>query len=359
MVTAKRKYEFEPDYAIAPGATLLDVMESYGMTKKEFSKRTGLTEQSLIRIFKGEQPISYETSNRLELVTGVPAGYWNNLEAQYREQLAKIQERERLEDSLEWLKLIPVRELINRNFIPDVKDKVATLRHVLSFFGVSSVSAWEDIWAAPAVAARRSQCFETRPGHASTWIRQGELQAQDIECAPYDKQKFKDALKKIRSLTKEDPEVFGVEMKRLCSEAGVAVVFVPEMKKVPWGGATKWLNSKKVMILLSLRGKVEDKLWFSFFHEAGHVLHDSKKDLLINDGSHDDPREMGANTFAADFLIPEHHNQSIGFIRSEAEVLFLADELGISPGIVAGRYQHLTGKWNFFKGLVRKLQWSS
>lgn len=358
MVTAKRKYEFEPDYAIAPGATLLELMESYGMTKKEFALRTGLTEQSLIRIFKGEQPISYETSNRLELVTGVPAGYWNNLEAQYREQLAKIQERERLEKNLEWLKLIPVRELINRNHVPDVKDKVATLRNVLAFFGVSSVSAWADLWETPAVAARRSQCFETRPEHASAWIRQGELQAQEIECAPYDKQKFKDSLKKIRSLTKEDPEVFASEMKRLCARAGVAVVFVPEMKKVPWNGATKWLNPRKVMILLSLRGKAEDKLWFSFFHEAGHVLHDSKKDLLINDGSHEDPREVRANEFAADFLIPKHHNERIVLIRSEAEISLLAAELEISPGIVAGRYQHLTGKWQVFKGPIRKLQWA-
>lgn len=358
MVTAKRKYEFKPDYAIAPGATLLELMESYGTTKKEFALRTGLTEQSMIRIFKGEQPISYETSNRLELVTGVPAGYWNNLEAQYREQLAKIQERERLEQNLEWLKLIPVRELINRKFIPDLADKVATLRNILAFFGVSSVAAWTDLWEAPAVAARRSQCFETDPGHASAWIRQGELQAQDIECAPYDKQKFKDSLHKIRSLTKEDTEVFASEMKRLCAEAGVAVVFVPEMKKVPWGGATKWLNPSKVMILLSLRGKAEDKFWFSFFHEAGHVLYDNKKDVLINDGSHDDPREVRANEFAADFLIPKEHNSTIKLIRSEPEVSALAAELGISPGIVAGRYQHLTNRWKVFKGSIRKLQWA-
>ena len=67
------------------------------------------------------------------------------------------------------------------------------------------------------------------------------------------------------------------------------------MKKVPWNGATKWLTPTKPMILLCLRGKGEDKFWFSFFHEAGHVLHDSKKDLLINDGSQGDPREERAN----------------------------------------------------------------
>lgn len=356
--TAKREYEFEPDYAIAPGVTLLELLESLSMTQKEFAIRTGLTEQSIIRIFKGEQPISYETSNRLELVTGVPANYWNNLEAQYRAQLAKIQERERLVENIEWLKTIPVRELMNRSYIDDGRDKVTILRNVLAFFGVSSVSAWADIWAVPAVAARRSECFETRPGHASAWIRQGELKAQDVECGPYDKKKFKAALKQIRLLTRKEPEVFQPELQRLCAEAGVAVVFVPEMKKVPWGGATKWLNPNKAMILLSLRGKAEDKLWFSFFHEAGHVLHDSKKDLLINDGKHDDPREVRANEFAADTLIPSKRNDDVRAIRSKTDVLTLAAELGIAPGIVAGRYQHLTQKWQTFHALIRKLQWA-
>lgn len=94
---AKRKYEFEPDYAFPPGATLHEVMEYLQMSKKELAQRTGLTEQTLTRIFKGDQPISYETANRLELVTGVPARMWNNLEAQHREQLAKQEERQRLE----------------------------------------------------------------------------------------------------------------------------------------------------------------------------------------------------------------------------------------------------------------------
>lgn len=356
--TVKSKYEFEPDYAIAPGVTLLELVESLSMTQKEFAVRTGLTEQSINRIFKGEQPISYETSNRLELVTGVPANYWNNLEAQYRAQLARNLERERLAEDIEWLKTIPVRELMNRGYIDDVRDKVTILRNILAFFGVSSVSAWADIWAVPAVAARRSQCFETRLGHASAWIRQGELKAQDIECAPYDKKKFKEALEQIRLLTREDPAVFQPELLRLCAEAGVAVVFVPEMKKVPWGGATKWLSPSKAMILLSLRGKAEDKLWFSFFHEAGHVLHDSKKDLLINDGKHDDPREVRANEFAADTLIPSQRNHDVKAIRSKADVITLAAEFGVSPGIVAGRYQHLTQKWQDYNGLIRKLQWA-
>lgn len=354
---AKRQYKFEPDYAVPPGQTLQEVMESLDMSQKELAVRTGLTVQSLIRIFKGQQPITYETANRLELVTGVPASFWNNLEAQYQEQLAKVSERERLRTDLEWLKTIPTKELAERGLLKETTDEVEMLRETLGFYGVSSVGAWQEIWENPAVAARRSHCFESQPGSASAWIRQGELQSQKIACRPFDKVLFQKALQMIRSLTCEEPEKFEPEMKRLCAKAGVALALVPEMKKVPWNGATKWLSPQKAMILLCLRGKGEDKFWFSFFHEAGHVLHDGKKDLLINNGSRDDPREVRADKFAAESLVSARYDGRIKAFHSNREIVSLAKELGISPGIVAGRYQFLTKRWTHFKKTIRTLQW--
>ena len=56
-MSAHKKYYFEPDYAVAPGETLREVMESRNMSQKELSIRTGLTVQTLNRIFKGDQPI--------------------------------------------------------------------------------------------------------------------------------------------------------------------------------------------------------------------------------------------------------------------------------------------------------------
>jgi len=359
MLTAKKLYGFEPDYAVSPGETLKEVMESLNMSQKELAVRTGLTVQSLNRIFKGSQPISYETANKLELATGVPARMWNNLEAQYREQLAKAKERKQLETDLDWLKTIPTQELIQRKAIESPKDAVLLLRETLKFYGLSSVSAWKDIWAKPAVAARRSQCFETCPGPASAWIRLGEIRAHQIDCLSFDKNTFIQALKKIRLLTVKDPEKFVPETIQLCADSGVALALVREMKKVPWHGATKWLSASKAMILLNLRGKMEDHFWFSFFHEAGHVLYDSKKDLYINDGSLDDPREHEANEFAADILIPRDRDPEIASLKTKADIIRLANELKISPGIVAGRFQHLTQKWSYFNGLKRKFQWAA
>ena len=81
-------------------------------------------------------------------------------------------------------------------------------------------------------------------------------------------------------MTTADPKVFLPQLISLCAKAGVAVALVPEMPKAPWYGASKWLTPYKAMILLNLRGKREDQFWFSFFHEAGHILHDGKKESV-------------------------------------------------------------------------------
>ena len=59
---------------------------------------------------------------------------------------------------------------------------------MLAFYGVSSVDAWHAIWDKPVVAARRSKYFESCPGPASAWIRQGEIAAHATQCAEFSKE---------------------------------------------------------------------------------------------------------------------------------------------------------------------------
>lgn len=342
---AKKQYTYGPDYAVPPGRTLSEVIASQNISQKDLATRAGLTEQTIIRILKGEQPITFQTANRLELVTGVPARFWNNLEMQYREQLSKLEEQRELEGQIEWVKTIPTRELIARGAIPECHDRGQLVRETLEFYGVSSAAAWSNIWENPRVAARRSDCFETRPGAASAWIRLGELQARKIECRPYSKERFQEVLKQIRSLTTETPKTFIPRLLQLCADAGVAVAIIKKFDKVPWNGASKWITSSKALILLSTRGKAEDLFWFSFFHEAYHVLHGKKTKLYIAEENSTDPEEQRADAFAADFLIPKQYDQQIRGLTSDAEIIELATTLGVGPGIVAGRYRHLAREW--------------
>jgi HTH-type transcriptional regulator / antitoxin HigA len=358
MMFAHKKYSYQPDYAVVPGETLKEIISALGMTSVDLARRSQLTQQSLNRIYKGEQPISYDTAIRLEYITGMPAKFWINLESNYRQNLLRIEERNRLQRDLELLDVVPVKELQKRGYVKTANDPIIVLQDILTFYGVSSYDSWREIWTSPRLAARRSACFDTAPGPASAWIRQGEIQAHNIQCAPYNRTKFLTVLDSLKPLTRAVPEIFVSQMVMQCAEAGVAVSFVREMKNVPWNGATKWLSPNKAMILLSLRGRGEDKFWLSFFHEAGHVVNSNKNTLYIADNS-EDHEEQQADEFAAEMLIPKKINARIMNISTNAEIYEIADLLSVSPGIVAGRYQFLTGKWHYFKGLIRSFDWQS
>ena len=90
---AKRGYDYSPDYAVAPGETLKEVLGSLLITQEDLASQTGLSEQTIVSILEGVQLITFETANKLEMVTGVPDRMWNNLEIQYREQLSKSKKK--------------------------------------------------------------------------------------------------------------------------------------------------------------------------------------------------------------------------------------------------------------------------
>ncbi len=342
MRKAKKIHSFEPDFAVPPGETLKEVVESLGMSQKELADRTGLTVQSINRIFKGNQPITFETANRLELTTGVPARMWNNMESQYREQLAKLSKKKQLESHQGWLKKLPLKPMAEFGWLKAHEDKAAQLEEALRFYGIASPDQWEPVWREYQASYRQTHRFETRAEAISAWLRKGEIEAQKIPCGPFDKKEFRGGLDAFRKLTGEMPDSFLPKVRDRCAPAGVAVVIVPELPKTGVYGATRWIGEKAV-IQLSMRYKSNDQLWFTFFHEAGHILKHGRKDVFIESNGPEDEQEKEADVFAQNQLIPPGELRR--FLakwdhRSLGPIKLFAERIGIAPGIVVGRLQH-------------------
>lgn len=334
--------QYVPDYLVPPGEILEEYLEGYSMTQTELADRTGLTKKTINEIIKGKSPITSETALKLERSLGRPAHFWNNLERQFQEDRSRLAEKKRLEKQLDWLKRVPVSQLTKLGWLPKQKDKVAQLTEVLRFFGVASPEQWATVWREHQVAYRQTKRFEACAESVSAWLRKGEIEARQIRCKPFKKKDFFKALNGIRDLTMEAPEVFQPQLVEMCASAGVAVVFVPELPKAGVYGATRWIGNKAV-IQLSLRYKSNDHLWFTFFHEAGHILKHGRKEIFIEGNGLDNEKEEEANAFARDRLIPQAALRK--FIqswdgRSLAPIETFAQKIKIAPGIVVGRLQH-------------------
>ncbi|MBW2648051.1 MAG: ImmA/IrrE family metallo-endopeptidase [Deltaproteobacteria bacterium] len=127
-------------------------------------------------------------------------------------------------------------------------------------------------------------------------------------------------------------------------KSGVSLVFVPELPKTHVSGATKWLNTNKAMIILSLRHKMDDHFWFSFFHEAGHILLHGKTEVFIEANNHIEKseKEVEADVFASNILISKSNYKKLTSLTkfSRQSISAFAKELDLSPGIIVGRLQH-------------------
>lgn len=334
--------QYIPDYLVPPGEVLEEYLEAYSMTQTELAARTGLTKKTINEIIKGKSPITSETALRLERSLGRPAHFWNNLEGQFQEDRSRFAEEKRLEGHLDWLKKIPVSHLTKLGWLPKKSDKISQLTEVLRFFGVASPEQWLTVWQEHQVAYRQTIRFEACAEFVSAWLRKGEIDARQIACEPFDRKRFQEALDVIRGLTMEKPKIFQPRLVDICASAGVAVVFIPELPKAGVYGATRWLGDKAV-IQLSLRYKSNDHLWFTFFHEAGHIIKHGRKEIFIEGNGMDSEKEEEANAFARDRLIPpaDYRRFSASWDgRSLAPIEAFAEKIKIAPGIVVGRLQY-------------------
>lgn len=342
------KNSFKPNYAVPPGETLRETLQSIGMTQAELAQRAGRPKKTINEIVKGKAAITADTALQLERVLGIPASFWNNLERNYQETLARLKEEKQLKSQIRWLEKFPVSTLVRLGWLPKAKTEVEKIQTLLNFFGVAGINEWKAVWEGPSAVYRKSPSFKSKPAAVAAWLRKGEIEAQNIQCKPYRASAFRGALREIRALTVESAEIFEPEMKKLCADAGVAIVFVPEIPGTHVYGATRWIRPSKALIYLSLRGKSDDHLWFTFFHEGGHILLHEKQDVFIEAKGEgcgargSTGKEQEANQFAQDFLIPPKEYQA--FLQtnqfSETAIRRFAKKLGIAPGIVVGRLQH-------------------
>jgi HTH-type transcriptional regulator / antitoxin HigA len=333
--------EYRPDVAIPPGTTILEMLSAKGMTQAALAERMKRPANKVNEILHGKRVITEETALELELVLGLPASFWLDLERNYQLTQRRLTADGRLQAEAAALKKFPLRAMIKLGWVERAPAPSEQVRRMLGYFGIAAFSQLNKS-TVQAPAFRKSLTKQACPYALAAWLRKGELDATKVETDTFDAKGLKTDLQQIRSFSLLPREQFVPRLVSLCALRGVAVVFVPPLPKSYVSGAAYWLGDKAV-IQLSLRFRTNDHLWFSFFHELGHILLHGKKETFLDDFKGDgNDRERQANEFAARTLIPDaHYRRLLALSYRREEVLSgFAAEIGIAPGIVVGRLQH-------------------
>lgn len=344
----RKNYENEKELLSPPGDTIQETIDILGMSQYELAERLGKNIKNVNQIIKGKESISSETAIALEKVLGIPADFWLERERQFRKELAKIVFDEYLEECKEWIIQFPTKIMIKLGWIKNVNDKIELIKEVLTFFGIASPREWEQIYMQndKSVAFRMSLAHINEPQAISAWLRKGEIDARKLKVNMYVKEKFKKVLDEIKIISFKHPKEYPDLLQQLCAEAGVALIYTPNLPGATISGASRWIFNLTVpLIQLSGRYKTNDHFWFTFFHEAGHILLHGKKDIFleeVSDSNTDSTKEHEADDFARKWLIDsdEFNNLIVNEKLTKDTILKFSSKTKVHPGIIVGRLQH-------------------
>ena len=305
--------EHDPDYAVPPGETLLETMEYLELSRQELAQRMNCSVETVQDIAQGKATLTAETALKLEKITGIHSSFWNNAEANYRKRLARNKERKAIHN---WVKQFSYAKMSALTFVPKTRNEEEQFRNLLHFFGVDTPEQWESIYSQLQGADRESKSCKSELGDLSAWLRAGEFQAEEIKARdivlkPYSKKTFQESLQQIR----ENPPKTWSQIVELCANAGVAVVVVRKLPKMHVFGFARWLTPQKAILQINLRYETDDMPWFTFFHEAAHILllHGKQKPFVAFHGADKFKEEQEANQWVAEFFSSQQ--DWLGFLQ--------------------------------------------
>lgn len=341
-----KQNQYFPQSVPHPGETLAEKLEEMEMGPKEFALRTGKPEKTIIAIVNGKSSITPDMAVQFENVTKIPANFWMNHQRGYDEYIAREKRQTVIQEALAWAKQFPLADMIKKGWLPQVATIEEKTMEMLAFFGFSNHTAWEDYYFKQQlkVAFRISLAQTKEPYAISAWLRKGELQAAELEANDYSEKKFKEALPELKSIMANHPEGFFNQLQSICLEAGVKVVHTPCINKAPISGSTRWLNDTP-FIQLTGRYNRNDSFWFTFFHEAGHILLHGKKDIFLENLDYTDKdmeKEQEADLFAVKWTLTDDEEAEIlaAAPLNEEDIRDFAKQFTTHPAIIIGRLQH-------------------
>lgn len=301
--------KFIPPVAFHPGETLSEKLHEMGMSIKEFAVRTSKPEKTIFAVINGSSALTSSMAVAFESVTHIPASFWMNKQRVYDEYVARTKQENIIASAYEWARKFPVTAMVKFGWLAPCKTIDDKVKALFFFFQVSTSKAWEDYYLNQQlkVAFRISLKNTKDPFAISAWLRQGEIQAAQVNVKAYSEDKLREQLSVIKRIIKEQPSDFANKLQDECAEAGVKVIYTPCLSKAPISGSTRWINDTPC-IQITGRHKRNDIFWFTFFHEVGHILLHGKKDIFLEDNAcpgNQNDKEKEADNFASKTLLSQ------------------------------------------------------
>lgn len=240
--------------AIPPGATVKEQLLNRGMSQKEFALRMDMSEKHISKFLNGDVILTTDMASRLEMVLGIPARFWNNLESIYREKLQLIKEENEMDEDKKLIENYPYSQMAKLGWVESSKNPLVKVKELRKFFEVVKLSLINNNLLPKKYDTNNENYYSL-----ITWAQKAKLEARNIKTKPINIDGLKDI---IPSILNTEPN----SVAEFLAEYGVALVVLPKFNNTKVHGAT-FLDNKKIVIALI----DDDSFYSNLFHEIGHI----------------------------------------------------------------------------------------
>ena len=348
MITKEKCYV--PPIMFHPGVILAEKLAEMQMPVKEFALRCHKPEKTVHDILKAGSSITPDMAVLFENVLKIPARFWLKAQRDYDEYMARKRQEAEIQKSLPWAKNFPFSDMVKRGYIsaPITRSLEEKVKILLDFFGIAKIEAWDEYFERQTLSTvfRISLAGVENKYSLSAWLRYGEniVSQQQRYVESFSMDKLKNRLNDLIALANSGANDFKEQLKKICAEIGIVLVYTPHIKNSKAQGATRWIGSTPLVQISDCR-RHYDIFWFSFFHEICHILNHNKKDIFlegIDYADKDNGKEKEADAFAASKLVPRNvEDQLRNITYSEYRIKMLSKQTGIHPAFLVGRMQYL------------------
>lgn len=259
---------------------------------------------------------------------------------------------------------LPVKEMIKRGWlnVKNSKDVPSVEKELMRFFRVEDLN---DIEILP-FAAKKTNVEGGVTGAQLVWLYRVRQMAEELMVASYSDAAMGRAVDELRPLMISQDGVRKVP--RILERAGVRFIICESTKSAKIDGVSFWLDNDSPVIGMSLRYDRIDNFWFVLRHECEHILrhHGRDEDTMMLDTELEQVREnvseeeRVADIAAADFGVTQNSlsrfiNRKAPFFR-ELDLLGFARTEQVHPGIIVGRLQRATGRFDLLRQHLVKIR---
>jgi HTH-type transcriptional regulator / antitoxin HigA len=351
-----------------PGQLLLKLIEQREWTQRIVAIILGVGETIINKIASGQRSVDAEMAVMFEGLFGVDANIFLELQQSYdlaKARLTAMPDANRTNRATLFGDL-PISEMIKRRWLDaeDVKNVSQVESALTKFFGVESLDQIEVL----PHAAQKTQVATPATPTQLVWIYKVREIANEMMVATYSPKKVREALQKLEVLMMTPDDVRKVP--RILAECGIRFVIVETIGSAKIDGVCFWLDDESPVIGMTLRFDRIDNFWFVLRHEMEHILRLHGRTSIMMDAELEGEKagtslsvleeERQANEAAAEFGVSSKMIQKFIDLKSpifrEIDLLGFAKTMQVHPGIVVGRLQRQTGRYDLFRQHLVKIR---